>query len=621
MIAIFDGFLRVGWLGCVGGSGYNGGIVEFFWGQMMRRNGMFVLLWAMACLLLPVRMWAADLLPAEEAFVPTVFVNADNVEWHMEIADGYYLYQEKLTAETEPVGLLGDWVFEATGVEKEDEFFGRQTVFYRQAQASATLTGALPERFLLRLRYQGCADVGVCYPPVEKVIEIKGQGVYGQEVKQPVLAPASPISAPPPASPLSLEGENKSAKLLAFFVSGIGLSLTACMYPLLPIVSGIVAGGQVVSRRRALVLSLWYVQGLALAYAAVGVVAGLTGSLLTVWLQQPWVVLTGAGLMVLMALAMFGVFSLQLPVAVQGFFQERSNRLSGGRAGSVLAMGALSALIVGPCVAPPLAAALGYIGRTGDAVFGGTALYVMALGSGLPLILVAVFGAHVLPRSGAWMQTVKHAFGVLMLLAAVYLASGFVPYAVSVVLYSLILVVSGGALLVRARRGGGKGRSWVGVLGGVLLVLGVFFAVQSTRLQATFLHHAVSLFPPRTADAVPHRVFTDPAALQVALNETMKDGQPVLLDFYADWCVSCKQMEAQTFNRPEVQAAVPLERMFQIDMTDVSPAHQAMLKEYGLFGPPGLFVLYPDGSRSDALIGFAEPQAFIEWYRARQQPK
>lgn len=607
-------------------AGYNNVFIFSIDGNAMmwRKNGL-LWLWVLAVVLWPMRLQAADLLPADKAFVPTIFVNENNVEWHMQIADGYYLYQAKLSAETDPAGVLQEWVFEPTGVEKEDEFFGRQTVFYRQAQAVAGVNEGARQQYRLRLRYQGCSEwVGVCYPPVEKTIEINGVGVYQQDVPpQPVLVPTAPAVtpvAPVDSSPFSLGEGSKSAKLLAFFVAGLGLSLTACMYPLLPIVAGIVAGSRSVSRSRALVLAVWYVQGLAFSYAAVGVVAGLTGSLLTVWLQQAWVVLTGAALLVVMALAMFDVIVLQLPAAVQGFFQSQSHRLSGGRVVSVWLMGALSALIVGPCVAPPLAAALAYIGRTGDAGFGAAALYVMALGMGVPLVLVSVFGGHVLPRAGAWMNTVKHAFGVLMLLAAVYLASGFVPYAVSVVLYCLILVVAGGGLLVRSRRGSAGLRAGLRFAGGVLVVSGVFFAVQSTRLQPTFLHHVLSLFPPRTADVIPHRVFTDPAALQVAMNEALQDGQPVLLDFYADWCVSCRQMEAQTFNRPQVQAVVPLDRLFQIDMTDTDAAHQAMLKEYGLFGPPGLFVLYPDGRRSDALIGFADAQTFIEWYRARATP-
>lgn len=590
-------------------------------------SGSLMRVLVLLAVLLPLR-WslAADLLPAEEAFRPTVFVNDGHVELNFEIAHGYYLYRDKVSVETEPAGVLDGLAFDEGGVDKEDEFFGRQTVFYRSLQARAqTLSAQTAYRMVLR--YQGCADAGVCYPPVEKVLDIKGAGVYDGGSPPPAFRPsAEPLlqSAPPPSDGggrFSLSRETLAAGLLVFFVSGIGMSLTACMYPLLPIVSGIVVGSGTVSKRRALLLSAVYVQGMAAAYALVGVLAGSTGSLLTVWLQQPWVVLAGAALLVVMALAMFDVLLIQLPVRVQSFFQSQSSRLSGGRLASVFAMGVLSALIVGPCVAPPLAVAVGYIGRTGDALLGGAALYSMALGSGLPLMLAATFGAHVLPRAGAWMNGVKYAFGVLLLLAAVYLAAPFLPYAAAVVLYAGILAVCGGVMLVKMRRHGGAARHFLGFSGSLLLVAAVFFAVQSGRMQTTFLHHALTLFPPRTAEqAVPHRVFAEPDRLHEAVAAALADGQPVLLDFYADWCVSCKEMEAKTFNRPEVQQAVPLERMFQIDMTEHTPQQQEMLKEYGLFGPPGLFVLYPDGRRSDPLIGFAPPQEFIEWYRRRQQP-
>ncbi|VEB42854.1 Thiol:disulfide interchange protein DsbD precursor [Chromobacterium violaceum] len=233
------------------------------------------------------------------------------------------------------------------------------------------------------------------------------------------------------------------ATLGTFLLAGLGMAFTACMYPLLPIVSSLIAGqGATLSRGRGFLLSLLYVQGLALTYTAVGVVAGLTGSLLTVWLQQPAVVLSASALMVVFALSMFDLFSIQLPSALQSRLADTSNRLTGGKAATVFLMGALSALIIGPCVAPPLALALGYIGSTGDAVLGGAALYAMAMGLGLPLIAIGTFGGHVLPRAGHWMKAVKSAFGVVMLGLAIWLATPFLPPPLVMLLWAALLIGS-----------------------------------------------------------------------------------------------------------------------------------------------------------------------------------
>ncbi|MBH5329569.1 protein-disulfide reductase DsbD [Eikenella sp. S3360] len=564
---------------------------------------------------------ADSLLPAEQAFRPTVIAEEQGVSVQFAIADGYYLYQEKISAATEPAGLLGAAEF-SPGKEKEDEFFGKQTVFYRQAAVNLPYQNPPPAAYRLTLSYQGCADAGVCYPPVTQTIEIKGSGIYGNNAGTPaggnrftVPQDGAPAASPipqPRKSPFSLSRDTLGANLLAFFSFGIGLSFTACMYPLLPIVSGIIVGDRAnAGKRRGLALSAIYVQGLAVTYAAVGVLAGLTGSLLTVWLQQPWVVLAAAGLIVVLALGMFDVFAIQLPSFIQSYFQQQSSRLSGGKMASVFVMGMLSALIVGPCVAPPLAVALGYIGQTGDAALGGLALYSMALGTGLPLMLVGTFGGHILPKAGAWMNNIKHAFGIILLAVAVYLAAPFLPYGVTVALYALLLVIPGGLLLGKHLRSRQLKPLAMG-LGSVLLAGGVFFAVQSVRMQPTALHQALNLLPPQEKA---HQVFTAPQQLDQAMRQALADGKPVLLDFYADWCASCKEMEHKTFNQPEVQAAIPGDRIFQIDLTANTPEQRALLKEYGLPGPPGIFVIHPDGRRSSPLIGFTAPQDFIEWYR------
>ncbi|MDO5059431.1 MAG: protein-disulfide reductase DsbD [Neisseria sp.] len=565
---------------------------------------------------------ASKLLPPEEAFIPQVQAGADGINVQFRIAEGYYLYQSKIEALTEPEGLLGKPVF-SPGEEKEDEFFGRQTVYHRAGQAVFPYEKKT-DNYRLTLIYQGCADVGVCYPPSETVFDIKGEGIYQNDAAPESGAGRfidSPSGKPAPSensSRFKLSWDTLNANLLAFFLAGLGLSFTACMYPLIPIVSGIVVGDGA-SKGRAFALTLVYTQGLALTYTLVGVAAGLTGALLTVWLQQAWVVLTAAAVMVLLALSMFGLFSVQLPAALQSYFSSKSNGLSGGKAASVFAMGMFSALIVGPCVAPPLAFALGYIGQTGDALLGGLALYALALGTGVPLILIGTFGGHILPRAGAWMNGVKYAFGFLLLAVAVYLASPYLPYSAAATLYTALLVAPALWLLLALRKQQGRLKTVCGILAALLLAGGTWFGVQSMRGETTALHHFLTLHP--QSEAATHQRYTSVTELKAAIAAAQQadPNTPVLLDFYADWCISCKEMEAYTFNQPETAAALPLGRLFQIDVTANTPEHRDLLKEYGLYGPPGLFVLKADGSRSEALLGFAKPDALIEWYQANSR--
>jgi thiol:disulfide interchange protein DsbD len=283
-------------------------------------------------------------------------------------------------------------------------------------------------------------------------------------------------------------------------------------------------------------------------------------------------------------------------------------------------MGMLSALIVGPCVAPPLAFALGYISQTGDALLGALALYVLALGTGLPLMMVATLGSHILPRAGVWMVGVKQAFGLLLIAAAIYLATPFLPYPLVVSLYTLLLVIPAGLLLVNLRQISGKLKYFSAILGSFLLGFGVYFALASVQQHSTFLHRALTLTPPNQIHF--GRVFNHPDDLNAAIEAAFAahPNEPVIVDFYADWCVSCKEMAAYTLSNSHVQRCLNPHRFLQLDVTANTPAQQAFLKQYGLYGPPGLFVLKADGWRSAPLLGYVPAEAFLHWYQQQAQP-
>ncbi len=570
-----------------------------------------------------------DLLSPEQAFIPTVLVSDQGVQVDFQVADGYYLYQSKMAAHTAPESLLGKPQF-SRAEEKEDEFFGKQQVYHRHASVSWAYLNGKPSDYRLTVSYQGCAEAGVCYPPAETVFNINGVGVYMPETaeaenvlvkKLPAAVQANGVFPYPTekvSGSLKLSRDNLWLNLLVFFLSGIGLSFTACMYPLLPIVSGIVVGDKRSSKRRAFALSCVYVQGLAFSYTLAGILAGLTGALLTVWLQQAWVVLGAAALMAILALSMFGAFRLELPAAIQSYFQNQSNRLSGGHTASVFVMGILSALIVGPCVAPPLAAALGYIGQTGDALLGGLLLYALALGTGLPLIAIAVFGGHILPRAGEWMDGIRYVFGFLLLAVAVYLAAPFLGYAVSAILYTLLLIAPALWLFYRSAKLSGCLKAAASLIAALLAMGGLWFGYQSSMGKTTHLHDFLRLYAPAENKQHPIHRYSSVAELRTAMQSALQNNPtlPVMLDFYADWCVTCREMEAKTFSRTDVRAAVPMDRLFQIDVSSNTEEQRALLKEYGAYGLPALFAVYADGRHSEPVAGFLDGESFIAWWQS-----
>ncbi|MDP2154861.1 MAG: protein-disulfide reductase DsbD, partial [Sulfuricella sp.] len=460
-------------------------------------------------------------------------------------------------------------------------------------------------------------DAGVCYPP---------------QTQNPSLTLPDPATTPSANITPAGEGDESGqianalkeagfwANLLFFFLAGLGLSLTPCVFPMIPILSGIIVGqGAGITKRKGFMLSLAYVLGMALTYAAVGVAAGMSGTLLSSALQNPWVLGGFALVFVALAFSMFGFYALQMPSFIQSRFSEASNRVSGGGIAGVFAMGALSAVIVGPCVAAPLAGALLYISQTGDMVLGGSALFSLALGMGAPLLLVGVSAGALLPRAGAWMEAVKSFFGVLLLGMAIWLVSPVISSAVHMLLWAGLLIVS--AMYLRAidplpHPASGFAKFWKGV-GVVALIIGVALLIGVLSGNRDMLQPLSGLRAEGAeakAAGVGHLKFEQVksvAELEGRLKQA--NGKVVMLDFYADWCVSCKELERFTFGDAKVQAKLRDVVLLQADVTANSEDDKALLKKFGLFGPPGIVFFDKSGKElSDVrVIGYEPPEKFI----------
>lgn len=560
---------------------------------------------------------AEEFLDPAVAFKPSArALDGQTIEVVFDIAKGYYLYRDKFRFAVEGDSVtLGTPVF-PKGKEKDDENFGKVEVFYKSVAirlpVERNASGELPLK--LNVTSQGCADAGVCYPPQMQTV---------------ALTLPDQASAPASAAPVAVDADESGkiagtlrhagfwANLAFFFIAGLGLSLTPCVLPMIPILSGIIAGqGHKASHARGFALSLAYVLGMAVTYAAAGVAAGMTGTLLSAALQNVWVLGAFALIFVVLSFSMFGFYELQLPTALQSKLSEESGHLRGGRGVGVFAMGALSALIVGPCVAAPLAGALLYIGQTGDAVLGGTALFVMALGMGVPLIAVGTAGGSLLPKTGPWMEGVKKGFGVLLLATAVWLLSPVIPPVVAMLAWAALLIIP--AIFLHALdplppHAKGWQRFWKGI-GIVMLLTGAALLIGALAGNRDPLQPLAGLRGTAVAATADKPIF-EPVRSIAELDARLATAtRPVMLDFYADWCVSCKEMERYTFADPAVRAKMAGFTLLKADVTSNTPEDKALLARFGLFGPPGIIFFAPDGKEIAGLrvVGFQEAGDFLK---------
>lgn len=554
-----------------------------------------------------------ELLEPEKAFAFSARVLApDSIEVRYVIAKGYYLYRDKLRFTLEPATVARGEPKLPPGITKKDEFFGEVAVYRDEVRIAIPVAADTPDRrVVLTAVSQGCADVGVCYVPVEQKAELRlaGGGAGG----------SSPAAARGEDALIADLFHGEAWLLIAsFFGFGLLLSFTPCVLPMVPILSGIIVGrGEHLTRSHGLMLSAAYVVGMAITYAAAGVAAGLSGALLSAALQNPWVLGAFALVFVVLALSMFGFYELQLPSALQSRLAGASGQLHGGHFFGVFLMGILSALIVGPCVAAPLAGALLYISQSGDAVLGGSALFAMALGMGVPLLAVGASAGALLPKAGPWMESVKRFFGVLLLAVAIYMVSPVIPMAAQMLAWSALLILTGVYLraidpLPHGARGFARISKGVGILA---LIAGVAYAIGALSgsrdvLQPLSGLRATAAGTPSQSHAVDFQRVSSVAELDAAIAAAA--GKTVMLDFYADWCVSCKEMERYTFTDPAVQSRLAGMTKLQADVTTGSPEHQALLRRFRLFGPPGIVFFDPAGREIQGLrvIGFQSAEKF-----------
>ncbi|MDO8719096.1 MAG: protein-disulfide reductase DsbD [Polaromonas sp.] len=567
-----------------------------------------------------------EFLPADQAFRLTVTQSGDGLlRLNWKISEGYYLYRQQIKIEGVPAGSVPPVTLPA-GVLKTDEFFG-ETEVYRE---SLTVRVKAPDAQALTLTWQGCADAGLCYPPQTQQVKLADVAV-------------TPADAAAPAAPGALGEDQTLAErlsranpgwmLLVFFGLGLLMTFTPCVLPMVPILSSLIAGSGA-GPRRGFVLSLAFVLPMALTYAVLGAGAALAGANLQATLQNPWVLGAFGLVFVALALAMFGWYELQLPAALRHRLSRASQGQRGGTVAGAAAMGVVSALLVGPCMTAPLAGALLYIGNTGDVLTGGLALLFMGLGMGVPLLLVGTLGARLLPRPGCWMDRVKVLFGFVLLGTAIVFVARVLPPALTLGLWGALALAMALSLLALAKKldpsaGTGTGRLvshygalLLGLWGGAM-VLGaaggaqsplqplVFVAGGAVPAQAAVANDVMARFKPvRTQSALAARVA-----------EAGQRGQWTLVDFYADWCVSCKVIEHEVFADPRVQQALADMQLLRPDVTANNGDDRALMRAHQILGPPTLLLIGPDGQerRAERVIGELSANEFLaRLQRARQ---
>ncbi len=566
-----------------------------------------------------------DFLAVDDAFKPYAeAIDGNNIEFSFQIADGYYLYKDKISASSNSSDIQLGKVGLPKGKLKFDENFGESEVYFHEVFGQVAVARATPEQLSVAvdLTYQGCAEDGICYAPTTRTIQI-------------LLPQATAVSALPAPrdSSAPVSEQDRLASLISnssiwiviatFFGAGLLLALTPCVLPMVPILSGIIAGeGDDVSSARGFALALSYVMGMALVYTGAGIAAAAVGVQLQAIFNQPWVLSIFAGLFVILALGMFGLFELQMPSAIQSRLAAVSGRQKSGTVIGAFVMGALSSLIVTACVAPPLVATLTVIGQTGDMLKGGTALFALSLGMGAPLLLVGASAGKLLPKAGPWMVAIKNAFGFMMLGLAIWMLSRILPGSITLAMWGVLIfmagVFMGGLTTLTSDSSGrqkiGKGFGFLAIGYGVLLLFGSLTGGSNPLKPLASISIAGGSISQQQHRGLDFNRIKTVADLDSALAAAAADGKTAMLDFYADWCVSCIEMEEYTFTDGAVQAALANTVLLQADVTANDEEDQALLQRFGVFGPPTIIFFGADGMQRNGyeVVGYMKAAEFTE---------
>jgi thiol:disulfide interchange protein DsbD len=564
--------------------------------------------------------------PPEEVFFPDVFVvDGNTVEVGIRVEPGFYLYKHKITAKSLSDNAQAGQLDLPKGKSKYDEFFGESEVYYDEVIGRLAIARATPEAMDLELEigYQGCADGGLCYLPQTTVITVSLPEATAVTDLSELTPPDQPVSEQARLAKVITESSIWVAAGV-FFLAGLGLAFTPCVLPMVPILSGIIAGeGDNVSPMRGFTLALSYVMGMALIYTAAGMAAAAAGMQLQATFNQPWILILFSGLFILLALGMFGAYDLQMPSSIQSKLADVSGRQRSGTMIGAFVMGALSALVVTACVAPALIAALTVMAQSGDMVRGGTALFAMSMGMGAPLLLVGAAQGKLLPKAGPWMVAIKGAFGFMMLGLAVWMLSRILPGAVTLALWAVLTFMAGvfmGGLTTFGPDASpaqkmGKGFGFLAMIYGVLMMLGAITGgTNPLQPLASVNLGGAGGVTIAAHDELPFQRIKTVDDLDREIATASGQGKTVMLDFYADWCVSCKEMEAYTFTDDSVRSALSNTVWLQADVTANDDQDKALLERFGVFGPPTIIFFGADGQQRHGyeVVGYMKADVFAE---------
>lgn len=540
-----------------------------------------------------------EFLKVDQAFAFNFYQKNNLLEVSFDIAPEYYLYRHQFKFKGENTNFTA--VLLPEGVDHEDEFFGIQKIFTENLAFTVNLENVSSDASI-KITYQGCAEKGLCYPPTSKVIKlskfITGEGIANTS---PLATPSSDADQQKNESEIQkseqhqlsdmLKQDSLLLTLIAFFVGGLLLSFTPCVFPMYPILTGIIVGqGEGLTTKKAFTLSFFYVQGMAITYTLLGVVVAMAGAKFQAVFQHPIVLIGLSVLFIFLALSMFGVFNLALPASWQNKLNNISNKQKGGSITGVLMMGVISGLVASPCTTAPLTGALLYISQTGDVVLGASALYALSLGMGLPLLILGSSGGKLLPKAGAWMNIIKNIFGLLLLAVPVFLLERFIPEVASQALWALLILVSASYFYVAnqnhaAAQNDQQGKGfWYG-LRSLVIFLMLFFGAN-LAYQLVFPSNTVVT---NNAQHASFKQVTSLAQLQSEVKSANMQGKTVMIDLYADWCIACKEFEKYTFVDAEVQKSLSNSVWLQVDMTDFDSTDNAeLVQHYTILGLPSI---------------------------------